>query len=248
MMTAFKRSHNFLQSIEGFIFLPRCISCSQLVSTANSLCGACFASSHFIGAAVCNMCGIPLVGDAEGTDLCDTCLHSPHSFTAARAAFMYFGPLRASILSFKHSDRLDLLPYLHRELVRAARGFDLQDHVVMPVPLGRMRLLKRRFNQAELLARGLGRGLGLKVVPDAIVRHKSTSLQLNLSRLERRQNQQGSIFVRRGCEQYIFGKKVVVVDDVMTTGATLDACAEALFQHGAKDVKAVVLARVAKTP
>ena len=162
----------------------------------------------------------------------------------ARAAFIYDDASRPIILAFKHADRTDLAPVLATWLRRPAAALLADADIIAPVPLHWTRLLSRRFNQAALLSNRLARLSGTKPVPDLLVRRKRTGTQGGKSRRARQRNVQGAFKVPARHRAQLRDKRVLLVDDVMTTGATLDATARALLRGGASAVDVVTLARV----
>jgi ComF family protein len=195
---------------------------------------------HFIEAPLCDGCGLPSEYD---TGLkCAACLAQPRAFDRARAACFYDDASRDLILQFKHADRVDLVPLFCAWIRRAAPDLLAQADAVVPVPLHRGRLLKRRYNQAAELARPLARSMGAVYLPDTLRRAHDTGSQAGKSGSGRRRNVQGAFRVSHPSR--IAGKRVLIVDDVMTTGATVEACARALKRAGAAGVDVAVLARV----
>ena len=154
---------------------------------------------------------------------------------------------RDMVLRFKHGERTDFVPAFAAWLQRAGASLLAEADLLAPVPLHRWRLLARRYNQAALLARALGRRCGMPVLPDALVRTRATASQgAMVSARARRRNVLAAFAVRPGARAAIEGRRIVLVDDVMTTGATLDSAARALLRGGAAEVRALVLARVVR--
>lgn len=228
------------------VFPPRCIACGEDVGSEFGLCGPCWREMNLITGAVCACCGAPLPGEAEATARCDDCLRAPRPWSRGRAAMLYSGTGRRLILSFKHHDRHDLLRPLSAWLGRAAAPLIEPDMVLAPVPLHRLRLIKRRFNQSAMLAQAIARQAGIACVPDLFIRTRHTPSQEGLNRAERAQNLAGAIAVAPRRAQRILGRHVLIVDDVLTSGATMGAAAEAALAAGAAQVSVVALARVAK--
>ncbi len=205
---------------------------------------AAWSTIRFLDGEGCAMCARPFEGGlwlGEGA-LCTTCTETPFPFGRGRAACIYGDGSRGLILGFKHGDRLDLKPMLSRWIERA--GADLWDEtdIVMPVPLHRWRLLKRRYNQAAELARPVARRRGLTYLGDILKRVRQTN-QAGKSAQARWDNVRGAFVVPPRGRARIAGKRIVLVDDVFTTGSTLRACARTLLDAGAKEVNVVVLAR-----
>lgn len=173
--------------------------------------------------------------------MCALCLVEPPPYTRARAALAYDDVSRRLVSCFKYSDQTNLLPTFAPWLVRAAREL-LPVDVIMPVPLHRWRLLRRKYNQAGLMAQAVGHDLGIKVELLTLQRQRATRQQVGMKREERLKNVRDA-FVVTGS---VSGKTVLLVDDVLTTGATLEACTKALLQAGAAEVRVLTLARVIK--
>jgi len=168
----------------------------------------------------------------------------PRAFDAARAACLYDETSRDPILKLKHADRLDLAPLFARWLSRAARDLLEDADVIAPVPLHALRLMARRHNQAAEIARPLSRLAGVRYLPDALVRRRATDSQAGKSGSGRRRNVAGAFVVPAWRAGQVAGRRVLVIDDVMTTGATLEGCARALKAAGAVRVDVAVVARV----
>ena len=198
----------------------------------------------FLDAPVCDGCGLPFEYDVGEGVRCAACMARPRAFARARAACLYDEHSRELILKLKHADRPDLGLLFARWLSRAA--FDLVEaaELVAPVPLHRSRLFARRYNQAAEIARPLA-GLGRRrYLPDGLVRRRATKSQGGRSARGRRLNVSGAFAVPDSRARLIEGRRVLLVDDVLTTGATAEACARALLTAGALAVDLAVVARV----
>lgn len=229
------------------VFPPLCIACGARVGEPHALCSACWADMTFVDGAQCARCGIPFDVDPGDETVCAGCLAKPHAFEAARSLFVYDDVSKALILSFKHADRLDYAPALARWLERAGRpmleGIDL----IVPVPLHRWRLWRRRYNQAAILADRVARLSGVPCDPLALVRRRPTPSQGAMASAKaRRRNVLGAFAIPPARAAAIKDRSVLLIDDVFTTGATLDACARALKRGGARTVRALTLARVVR--
>jgi len=194
---------------------------------------------------MCACCCLPFGVDAGEGTLCAVCLARPPAFDRARAIVAYDEASRGPILALKHADRLELVPGFIQWLARAGKELIAESELIVPVPLHRMRLWRRRYNQAAELARALGRRTGKAVETGALIRSRATQSQgVMASARARRRNVLGAFQVRNPA--LVQGRNILVIDDVMTTGATAEACARALKRSGAAKVQILALARVVK--
>lgn len=200
----------------------------------------------FLEDPVCDGCGagFEMDGGAFASPRCAACLAQPYAFDRARAACVYDAASRGLILKFKHGDHQPFAPLFARWLSRSAAPLLEQADAVAPVPLHRLRLLSRRFNQAAEIARPLARDAGLDYLPDALIRQTHTTSQGGKSARGRRINVGKAFSVTAEGRRRIKGRRILLVDDVLTTGATAEACARALLEAGARAVDLAVVARV----
>jgi ComF family protein len=241
---------------------PRCLACAGAVDAQGQLCAACWRGVHFIADPYCECCGLPFEfdvgefdvgefdadpgaqGGAQGGARCGACLANPPAFGRARAVMRYDEFSRRLILAFKYADRLDAAPSLAAWSARAGAELLAGADLVAPVPLHRFRLWRRRYNQVAVLALALGRHAGRPVLIDLLRRVRSTPSQSGLSASQRRRNVRGAFAVRASRAAGLRAKRVLLIDDVMTTGATVEACARALLAAGAARVDILAVARV----
>ncbi len=231
-----------LGGIVDLLFPPRCPACGVRVAQPG-FCPPCRASIPPIAAPICPRCGVPFAGVGP-THLCSRCVSRPPRFALARACAAYErqapNPLIDVLQRFKYGRDVSvgkvLTAYMTERLPLAV------DHdLIVPVPLHRQRLRWRGFNQSVTLARAVGRIAGRPVDPLILARVRATAPQVGLGISERRRNVRGAFAVRR--PEALRGRRVLLVDDVMTTGATAEACAYALRHSGAREVEVLVLAR-----
>jgi len=225
------------------VALPRlCPTCRDLV-TDNGLCPSCWGKLDFIAPPYCPRLGIPFVYDPGPGILSMQAIADPPAYQRARAAVRFDAVSRDLVHAFKYGDRLDLAPLMGGWMARAGR--DLLDgaDALVPVPLHWRRLWGRRFNQSGALATAISRASGVAVAHAALRRVKATQQQVGLSRTERSSNVQGA-FRADPANAEVAGRRLVLVDDVLTSGATVDACARALLRAGAANVDVLVFARV----
>ena len=231
--------------VADLLLPPLCPLCATLVGEPGTLCPACWSRLGFIAAPLCRCCGLPFELDPGGdAPLCGACAAQPPRFARARAVLRYDAASRPLLLRFKHGDRTDLARGFADWMTRAGSGLLAEADLLVPVPLHRWRLATRRYNQAALLAHGLARRTGLPCDPMALERVRATASSGHLGRAARRRNLAGSIRLAATGAAAVAGRRVLLVDDVLTTGATAEACARALLGGGATAVDVLTLARV----
>ena len=236
-----------LQALVHLIYPPQCLVCGALVTSDFGLCGPCWRDTPFINGLVCNLCGTPLPGQDSGQpETCDDCLAIARPWGMGRAALLYKDNARQMVLALKHGDRLDLARPAAQWMLKAATPLLQPGMLVAPVPLHWLRLVKRRYNQSALLSAAIARAAGLDHCPDLLIRRRSTGSQEGRSRDARFANLTDAITAHPRRAQRIDGRHVLLIDDVMTSGATFAAAAEACLAAGAKGISVLALARVAK--
>ncbi len=222
---------------------PLCIACRVPVSDHGALCPQCWAQVTFIRPPVCDRLGTPLPYALGQGALSAEAIDNPPAFDHARGALLFDGVGQQLIHGLKYADRLTLAPVLARWMVHAGEDVLTGADLLLPVPLHWTRLFRRRFNQAAELARHIHLATGIAWSSDSLLRQKATPHQTGLNRDDRHENVADAFVVREGDER-IAGAHVVLVDDVLTTGATADACARVLRRAGARRVDVLVAARV----
>lgn len=227
------------------LFPPTCVACDQPTETPVGLCAACWRDTFFLSGHLCDRCGAPLqqIDEPGSQAICDQCLHHPPAWDQGRCVSAYEGAGRRAVLALKHADRTDLAPALAQWLSGAAAPILRGDEVVVPVPLHRARFLRRRYNQAAELGRALSRRIDLDYLPDALVRQTHTPPQKG-KRAARVTAMQGAFCLNPRRAGALKGRRVLLLDDVITTGATLSACAETLRAADPEAVNVLALARV----
>ncbi len=225
---------------------PHCAACNAPVDTPGTLCPDCFRQTGFITEPFCVRCGVPFGSAALGgaERLCPGCRSAPPVFRRARGALRYDVPGRRLILPFKHADRTELAQVLAPHMVRAGAELLGEAELLVPVPLHRWRLFHRRYNQAALLAKAVGRMASRPAVLDALVRQRATVSLGEKSAEERAAEVSGAFAVRPSRAARVSGRRILLIDDVMTSGATANACAGVLLAAGATSVDVLVAARV----
>lgn len=228
------------------LFPPSCLLCGADVAQAGLVCAGCFGRLHPVVPPSCDGCAMPQVAQAytgaEG--LCPACERHHPLWARARAAFVYDQASRDLILQLKYADRLENARFLANRMVQAGQDMLTPGCVLVPVPVHRWRLMQRRYNQAAVLAWAVARRAGLPCVPDALVRRKATSRLAGFSAREREAEMANAIVLRASRAAEIAGRSVVLVDDLLTTGATATVCTQVLLAAGAASVSLLVAGRV----
>jgi len=206
-----------------------------------------WAKVSFLDEPCCAQCGFPFEYDMGEGLQCAGCLARPPRYSSARSAMIYDDASRPFILSFKHGGKTDNLARFAAQLRRAGRGFLPEADYIIPVPLHNKRRVQRRYNQSALLARALAKMTSAEFDPDLLRRVRNTLSQGGQSAKGRRRNVQGAFAVPDDAKLRLKGAHIVIVDDVMTTGATVEACASILLRSGARRVDILCLARVVRT-
>ena len=226
------------------IALPTlCVSCREPVD-GEGVCAKCWARLSFIAPPYCPRLGIPFVYDPGPDMLSMEAIANPPAYARARAAVRYDDVARTLVHALKYQDRTDLAPAMGRWMARAGSELLNEADVLIPVPLHWRRAWRRRYNQSGALARVIERQTGVKLAPEALKRIRPTQQQIGLSRPQRASNVQGAFKVANAGQAVIAGRRVVLIDDVLTSGATVDACARALLRAKAATVDVLVFARV----
>lgn len=221
---------------------PLCLTCRAEVAAWGALCPSCFGALHFIEEPFCEKLCLPFDYEEEGETLSQTAKDSPPNFTAARAVLRFSPMARKLVHGVKYHDRLELIAMLSQWMMRAGGEMIAKAEMIVPVPLHWTRLFTRQFNQAAEFARYIAKAKGKTYAPKALKRVKRTPTQTGLSRIERQRNMQSAFALSK--KAAIRGKVILLIDDVLTTGATLEACTQVLLEGGAKAVYVLTLARV----
>ena len=236
-----------MQAALHVIYPPQCLTCDALVTTDFGLCGHCWHETPFITGLVCNQCGVPLPGDDLGQpESCDDCLTIARPWSQGRAALLYKDNARRLVLAFKHGDRLDLARPAAGWMMRAAQPMLQPGMLVAPIPLHWLRLFRRRYNQSAFLSKAIAQSARLDHCPDLLIRPRATGTQDGKGREARFANMAGTITLHPKRAARVDGRHVLLIDDVMTSGATLAAAAEACIAGGARAISVLTMARVAK--
>jgi len=225
---------------------PRCLSCRAAVDRQGGICAGCWGGLAFLAAPLCACCGRPFeVATPEGT-LCGDCLRRRPPYDRARSSLVYDDASRPLIAAFKYHDRTPMAALLALWMARAGAELLAEADVIVPVPLHWTRLFARRFNQSAMLAAEIAALTGRPVMADGLVRRRRTRPQARLGHDARLRNVRGAIVVHPRRADRIRGARVLLVDDVLTTGATVDVCAAVLRRGGAVAVDVLTAARVVR--
>jgi ComF family protein len=247
-LTRLKRATEPIGAVLRFaldLALPRlCAVCHEPVE-GQGLCPACWSKLSFISKPYCERLGVPFVYDPGPGILSMEAIANPPAYHRARAAVRFDEISRALVHSLKYGDRLDLAPMMGRWLGQAGRELLAEADGLVPVPLHWRRRWARRFNQSAVLAAAVSAAGGVPVAAGALKRVKATAQQVGLSRSERAANVQGAFRVPPERRAAVAGRRLVLIDDVLTSGATVEGCARALLRAGAANVDVLVFARVA---
>jgi ComF family protein len=220
---------------------PRCLACGEVVAENGVLCAPCWRNISFLGPPQCAACGLPFDYENGPGTLCGACAAEHPPFDRARSVMRYDEASRGFVIAFKHADRTHAAPAFGRWMVRVGGELLADADVLVPVPLHWTRLFHRRYNQAVLLAKAIRSAGGPPVGVDWLVRRRRTPSQGRLGRLARARNIRGAYVLRPG--RNVSGLRIVLVDDVFTTGATVAECARVLRRGGAARVDVLTLAR-----
>jgi competence protein ComFC len=223
-----------LWAVLDWIFPPFCCNCQKI---GFEICPECWQSIDCLSwESTCQICGKPV---SHGK-ICPECHDQPPAFNQLKSWAIYHGAAKNMVTGIKYQRRFGLIPFLTPTLVNVIRDWKIQIDFITPVPLGRKRMRERGYNQADLIAKPVAKKLQLPYYPQALYRVRETRSQVGLDAAERRENLQGAFSADTALCR---GKTILVMDDISTTGATLDACAAALKQVGAKEVFCFTVAR-----
>ncbi len=235
-----------MQTVLHAIFPPECLSCGARVDEDFSLCGACWGETPFIFSAACDLCGVSLPGQNADSErlICEECHTIARPWEAGRAVMSYADVGRKLVLGLKHGDRAEIARAAGPWMARAGADLLGDDPVLVPIPLHPLRLAARRYNQSAQLAWSMAAVTGSDVAVRALVRSRATPSQDGRDRFARFENLSGAIDAHARFATAIKGRSVLLIDDVMTSGATFAAAAEACWLAGAEHVRVIALARV----
>jgi ComF family protein len=233
------------------LLLPaQCLACRTLVGEPGHLCSKCFGDAHLLAEPMCRICGLPLAGAAsisgkrELDMACGACIADPPAYARARAVFAFGDVAKRLVHDLKYHDRLAGRKSFGAWMARAGADMLESADLIVPVPLHYFRLVRRRYNQAAVLAGAVAKASGVPAAPMVLKRVRSTVSQTGLSAEARARNVRNAFEVRQGFRARVKNAQIVLVDDVLTTGATVEACTRVLVKSGAREVSVLTLARV----
>ena len=229
-----------IEKILDIIFPRRCVFCGDLIDSAN-VCPECWKNVFWISAPICDICGKPL--EYSDTSLCHSCISHKFFFDKSRSVFVYNDITKNAILNFKHREATYMSKTFASWLYRSGKEILEDTHIITSVPMYRTKLFRRMFNQSAILANDLANLCNVYRNNLLLKKIKDTHTQEGLTLEERRKNLIGAFTVNDKCKSIIEGKNITVVDDVLTTGSTINECAKVLKQNGASKVYALTLAK-----
>ena len=238
----FGLGHRLVSALADLAMPPVCLGCQAPLVDHHALCAPCWAQIDFIRPPVCDRLGLPLPYSVGEAAISAAAAAEPPVYDRARAVGIYGGTLKSLLHDFKFRDRQELRRLFVRWLSEAGAPFWQEAQLIIPVPLHRGRLLKRRFNQAAVLGRELARHQGIPFAPLTLRRTRATPQQIGLTRQQRQDNVRGAFAVPDHLASTLYQHRIVLIDDVITTGATVAACTHALRQAGAAHVDVLALA------
>lgn len=234
-------------ALADVVMPPVCVACQAPLALHDALCPTCWGQIDFIGAPLCDRLGIPMPFDTGGAMVSAAAVANPPDYDRARAVAEFRGTLQKLIHRFKYSDRHDGRVLFGRWMASAGAALLADCDVIVPIPLNRWRLLGRRYNQSAILANEVSRLTSVVVAPMALARVRPTVRQVGLSIGERQANVAGAFQVPKSARAVVEGRRVLLMDDVITTGATCNSAARALKAAGARQVDVLALAVVSHT-
>jgi ComF family protein len=223
---------------------PLCLTCDTILDEAGGCCPSCWQKIRFIAPPYCEITGKPFSHDLGKGMLSADAIADPPPYEMCRSAVLYDDRTRRLVTGLKYGDRTDLAPWMAKWMVVAGREMLVPDTIIVPVPLHPARLLQRRFNQSAELGRVIAKSTGMAFRPDWLLRVRKTRQQVGLSSSQRARNVQGSFRVPVERKPELAGKRIVLIDDVYTSGATAKAATRALKRGGAASVSVLTFARV----
>lgn len=237
-----------LGAVADVFYPPGCSACGAVAGAHRGLCGGCWSKIRFIERPYCDVLGLPFSHDLGSGILSAEAIANPPVFDRLRSVALHEGVARDLVHGLKYRDRTDLAPMMAGWMLRAGDGFVETADAIVPVPLHRFRMMSRKFNQAAELSRHLARLADRPLLAATLLRVKRTSQQVGLGQKARVENVRSAFRIAEGKQSDIFGRRIVLIDDVYTTGATVSAAAKVLKKAGAADVTVLTFARALSGP
>lgn len=241
ILTHFKLSVN---AFLGYLMPYTCLCCGKKVEHKHNLCFECFNKLNFITEPLCECCGVPFKSE-EASKICALCLSNPPIYLKSRSVFLYDDASRKLITSFKYSDKTELSILLGKYLYKFGSDIIAPEKIIIPVPIHSLKLISRKYNQSALLAKELSKLCSLKVLYNVLIKNKMSKPQAGLNFSKRQENLKNSFIIKN--KKLIKGKEIILIDDVITTGATIEKCCRKLLQAGVKSVEVLSVAKRCKT-
>lgn len=235
-----------LHKLLNLLFPPQCLNCDARVPTHGTLCQPCWQQIQFISDPMCDCCGLPFDYDIGSNALCANCMQTRPLYTHARAAFRYDEYSRRLVTRLKYSDQTQLANIYGAWLAKAGADLIAGSDIIIPVPLHYFRFVQRRFNQSALLAQAVSKKTKVKNISNGLKRIRHTTPQTGLTKTQRKDNVKGAFVVNPRYAASIKGKNILLIDDVLTTGSTIEQCTKTLLKAGAMQVNVLTLARALK--
>lgn len=233
-----------LKILIDLIYPPTCISCKKPTHDHGTLCTDCWNEIDFISSPNCTICSTPMPHSSASPLICGTCLNSPPNYHRARSLFSYDENSKRIITRLKYYDKTHIAKHVSQWLYNRQQDFICESELIIPVPLHKKRLNSRKFNQSTLIAKHLSKKTNIPFIADALIRTKNSTPQTNLTFKQRTKNL-NNCFIQNP-KRNIQNKRVLLVDDVITTGTTVYQCTKTLLKAGAKEVNVLTVAKTCK--
>jgi ComF family protein len=224
------------------VFPHKCLSCKEQVESDGSLCHICWEEIEFITTPQCFQCGTPFEIESSDLSICGQCISNPPKYSKARALFCYNEKSSRIITSFKYYDNTHYSKHFAKWLIRTGNELIKKSDIITPVPLHKLRMISRRYNQSALICNQLGIITGKNVNNEILIRHKNTKPQAGLTFKTRIDNVKSAFRINNRYKNDVVDKTILLVDDVMTTGSTINACTKTLLKAGAREVFVLTIA------
>lgn len=237
---------NILHHLSVVLFPPKCIKCNKIIDSYGNLCSNCWSSIEFITDPMCKICGVPFEFDMDIDLICGQCAGTKQFFDHAISIFKYDENSKNLIYKFKYNDKTYLSKYFAKWIYKNIHTSINDYQYIVPVPLHRKRMRKRFYNQSSLIASYLAKLSKKTFLPNLLIKNRYDVPQTSLTKKQRLKNVKSSFAINPKLQSKIEGTKILLIDDVYTTGSTLNECSKILKKNGCNQITAVTLARVCK--